>query len=189
MRRILLDTNMLNALSGCTETELSNLNKDLKSNGCELCVTHIQVDERYAWTQCYETKVEKLIQDIINKGLNISTICTNIAVVGFSRVDLAKIGGFENNFYKELLECLNKCEKGKTQENITRDAIIGTSSLECDVFITGDANLKKELIFLLNKYSEKLKKTPTVVRRNPRKDNILNEIKCQIQNIGSKDTS
>jgi len=181
--KVLLDSDALNAFTGNDEKSLQKVNASLKKKGATLCLTHIQIDERYEQIDKYNDKITKLTDDLTSKGLDIEVIPTNIGVVNVSRVGMSRIASQLNiDFYRELKDLIDKCEKGKKEQgNLIRDAMIGVSAIGCDVLITCDTCLKRSMDLILEKYSNRISEIPNVVRRNPKPMNILDEILRIIQ--------
>lgn len=182
---ISIDTDALNALTGISDEDIKRINELLSLSGSKIQVTHIQVDERYEHLKDYHEKIVQLQRALNERGLKIDTVPSLVAVINQSRVGLAKIGSdVLHKIYNELIVEIQKCEKGKKEKkNVIRDSIIGVSTFNKDVFITGDTCLKRSLDKLIDEYRDSLTEynIPLIIRRTPRTNNIVDEIIKQLE--------
>jgi len=163
MFKFYLDTDALNRLSSLDGEKLKEFKERFNSINAELIVTHVQVDERYSprEEQKYQEIVEKAIETLRSKGIQIKVEATNAMVIGISRIGFSSFSNSNiGNVYDELDKEINACEKAKGNPkdplNVKRDAMIALSSLEHSFLITTDKCLcdsfnkvieeKKELV-------------------------------------------
>jgi ribosomal protein L29 len=151
--KILLDTGALIALSGLKDEDLKD---QIRKLDIELCVTHIQVDERYSKELIFDRKIEKALCTL-KKWIDIYIKPTEITILGLSRVGYTRLSSEEiNELYDELKDELTVCEKaqGRAKDplNIIRDAITAVSSISYDFFITCDKCLFKSWTSITRKY-------------------------------------
>jgi len=145
MFKFYLDTGALNRLSSLNGKKLEEFKKRINSTDTELIVTHVQLDERYSHKkrQKYKETVEKAIETLRSKGIQIKVENTKIMVWGISRFGYTSFSSPDiGKVYEELDKEINACEKAKKNQkdslNVKRDAMIAVSSLEYSFLITAD---------------------------------------------------
>ncbi len=180
---LLIDTGALNVLQGNDGRVLSDLNNKITDSDSQLCVTHVQVDERYASFEEYNSKLSKMVEDFSEKGLSLHIKMTEITVFGVSRFGTSKLGSeSQSDLFNELKKLIAECEKWKkTEENVFRDSIIGISALNYDAFITTDICLSKSMKSLIICHQDQIENPPKIIRRNPKLGNIREEIEIQLK--------
>ena len=172
--RVLLDTGALIALSGLKGTDfVADFVGRCTESGTVLCVTHVQVDEKVAReVRDYEVKVDRAVAELRQFGLLVEMEPTGIAVVGISRVGLAKLGGEDGgSLYEKLRRLISDCDrnKGKSGDvlNVARDAVIAVSALDHDAFIVCDECLFRSFQFATSNMKQAGSHVPTIVLAKP----------------------
>lgn len=137
--KVFLDTNALIALSGLRGTTIADdFVKTCRTVEVVLCVSHIQVDEKVNREMfSYQAKIDKAVRVLSDMGLETRMEPTAVGVYDTSRLDMSRYGGdVENALYQKLLQLITACDQatGKKGDE-TRDAIIGVSALDHDLFV------------------------------------------------------
>jgi len=181
--RILLDTCSLNPIGvKNNKEELTNLNTFLKSKSAQLCILHVNFDERYKGKKSIYKKLRDMTDHYARNGLEIHQNMSEIFIPGITKKGTAKTAtAFQLILYEELRELIEKCERfEKPSDNLDRDAIIGVSSLNYDIFITSNRCLEKSLNSVIEKNESKIEHIPEIAYREPKYEEILDEIKLQL---------
>lgn len=193
--KFFLDTNSLNALTGLDKAGFSLLRTRLEESNAELCVTHIQVDERYTKEPSdYQQKIDKALEVLERNGIEIRktmrTLTTKGLVIGISRVGFSMIfdAKIDDELRREIKKCDDEREKHKNMDkearklNIARDSLIAISSLDHDYFITSDKCLFQSWLKLVEGNAEnrgileKSHKIPKIIYVEPFPQAVLKEI-------------
>lgn len=145
MFKFYLDTDALNRLSGLKGKKLEEFRKHFNSKDAELIVTHVQVDERYSPKdrQKYREIIDKAVETLRGKGIQIKVENTKIGIVGISRwgyftFATSDIGKIYNKLDEEINVCENAKQNPKDSLNVKRDAMIAISPLQYSFLITTD---------------------------------------------------
>jgi len=170
------DTNALILLSGLDTDNLSILNREIAEKEIKICVTHVQIDEKYTHELGdYRQNIEKALEKLAKNGINIIVENTIELVLGISRLGYAKLGSeklgeIDDALRKEIETCMGKKAKGDL--NVASDALIALSSLNHDFFITADRCLFKswKIVIDFNKENKKAieqhgYKVPKIIHR------------------------
>lgn len=140
--KVFLDTNAFEALSGLPRSTIRDrFVEGCRKAGVVLCVSHIQVDEKVNHEMpSYQAKVQKAVRVFRELGLETCLELTPVGVYGISRLALARFGREdENALYQRLRQLISECDKAAGKEgDAMRDAIIGVSALDHDLFVTCD---------------------------------------------------
>ncbi len=144
-----LDSGALIALSGLSIAESKTLRSLLERTDSELTVTHIQIDEKHPDTaKDYRKKVQEALAALTTKGLRVTLEPSKVTVANYSRSNLTQVGNQAlEEAFGHLVTLLRNCEgvaeRDPTPPGIGRDAIIGVSSMDHDVFVTTDKCLSR----------------------------------------------
>lgn len=186
--RFFLDTGALIALSGLKDSNLQVFKNRIEESKSELSVTHIQVDEivdeEYAKKlQSYQQKIEKALDSLKSKEINVRLEDTKIAVCGVSRSGYAVVANEEiEKLYDELRNEIDECEKvkGKTKHllNLDCDAATAVSSLNHDFFITCDRCLFDSWGKVISKHRmlKEQFKVPEVIYTRPNSKEVAKRV-------------
>jgi len=168
MFKFYLDTDALNRLSNLNGKKLEEFKKRFNSIDAELVFTHVQVDERYSTKdeQKYQEIVEKAIETLRSKGIQIKFENTKIGIFGISRWGFFTFSTSDiERIYDELDKEINACEKAKGNPkdplNVKRDAMIAVSSLEHSLLITTDKCLCDSFNKVIEEKKELVEKVTT----------------------------
>lgn len=178
--KVFLDTNAVIALGGLPNTPMVNdfVSKCRKA-GVVLCVSHIQVNEKLdREIPSYKVRIDKAMLELRNLGLEIVMEPTAVAVFDVSRLDFSKFSGeFESGLYEKLVKLISACdhEKGK-KGDATRDAIIGVSALDHDLFVVCDRCLFNSFQSATASLENLGKRFPKAILTKPTPEHVANGI-------------
>jgi hypothetical protein len=168
MFKFYLDTDALNRLSGLNGKKLEEFKMRFNSIDAELIVTHVQVDERYSPKdgQKYQEEVDKAIETLRSKGIQIKVENTKITIAGISRCGYSSLSSLDiEKIYDALDKEINVCEKAnknpKDPLNVKRDAIIAVSSVGYSFLITTDKCLCDSFNRVIEEKKELVEKVTT----------------------------
>lgn len=201
--KFFLDTNSLNALTGLDKAGFSILRTRLEESNTELCVTHIQVDERYnKEPPDYQQKIDKALEILERNDIEIRktarALTTKGLVIGISRVGFSTISGddlgkIDDELRREIKKCNDEWGKHKNMSekakvlNIARDSLIAITSLNYDYFITSDKCLFESWLKVVEENAEnkrileKTYKIPKIIYIEPFPQAVLKGILTQIR--------
>jgi len=131
-----------------------------------LCVSHIQVDEKVNRELfSYETKIERAVHVLSDMGLETRLESTAVGVYDTSRYGMSRYGGDdENALYDALVRLVSKCNQAAGKKaDATRDAIIGVSALDHDLFITCDRCLSQGFQSAIATYARLQNRLPKLI--------------------------
>ncbi len=206
MFKFFLDTSALIRLSGLKEEKLEEFKARFNSINAELIVTHVPVDEATfdlkfgeemsrsgKKVQEYREKVDKALEALRSKGIQVEVETTNISVVGISRVDFSSLATQDiGEFYDELWKEIDACEKAKRPRgkpkdplSVKRDAVIGVSPLEYSFLITTDKCLCDSFNEMTKKHRELIQRviTPKAKRAKRSPEGVAN---CILEAFSNK---
>jgi hypothetical protein len=192
MFKFYLDTGALNRLSGLNGKQLEEFKKRFNSIDAELIVTHVQVDERYSPKdgQKYQEIVDKAIETLRSKGIQIKVENTKIMIIGISRIGYTSLSSPDiGKVYEELDKEINACEKAKQNPkdplNVKRDAMIAVSSLEYSFLITTDKCLCDSFNKVIEEKKELVEKmiTPKAKRATQSSEAVAD---CILESLSNK---
>lgn len=178
--KVFLDTSALIALSGLRGASVADsFVKTCQKTGIVLCVSHIQVDEKvHREMPSYEERIDRAVKALGDMGLEVSLEATAIAVYDTSRYDLSRYGGDdENALYEKLLKLVSECDRamGKNGE-ATRDAIIGASALDHDLFVVCDECLYRGFRSATADWTAVQKRLPKTILTKPTPEDVAKGI-------------
>lgn len=134
MKRITFDSHIVDAI-GATPGLLSAIQRAYRAGALELVTTHIQSDELAEITD--PDKRARLLA--IYNALPTSWVPTDGFVLGYSRLDMARLGGGE--WTGVSIDDLDSPHRKHR-----RDALIGTTAAgEADVLVTNDRRLARRM--------------------------------------------
>lgn len=172
MFKVFLDTSALIRLACLEGEKLEEFRNRLNSMNAELIVTHVPVDEAThslkfkkkvgrgeKEVQEYREKIEKALQALKSKGIQVKVETTNVTVVGISRVGFSSlatpdIGKVYEALWREIAACEKAKGRSKDPLNIKRDAVIGVSPLEYSFLITTDQCLSDGFNEIMTKHRD-----------------------------------
>jgi hypothetical protein len=178
--RVFLDTSALIALSGLRGTSVADaFVKTCEKAGVVLCVSHVQVDEKVPREMAsYEERIDRAVKILRDIGLEVLLEATPIAVYDTSRYGMSKYGGDdENALYEKLLKLISECDRamGKNGE-ATRDAIIGVSALDHDLFVVCDECLYRGVRSATADWAAIQKRLPKTILTKPNPEDVAKGI-------------
>lgn len=144
-----------------------------------LCISHIQVDEKVnREMRDYQTRIDKTVSELGNLGLKTRLEPTTIAVYDTSRLDMSRYGGDdENALYDKLLELISACDQAAGKKgDATRDAIIGVSALDHDLFLVCDGCLFQSFQSATASLNNLQPRLPKTILRRPTTEDVANGI-------------
>jgi hypothetical protein len=178
--KVFLDTNALIALSGLSGTAIAgDFITNCRTAEVVLCVSHIQVDEKVnREMRNYQTRIDKAVRDLRNLGLETRLEPTAIGVYDTSRWDMSRFGGDdENALYHKLLELISACDQATGKKgDATRDAIIGVSALDHDLFLVCDECLFQSFQSATASLNNLQPRLPKTILRKPTPEDVANGI-------------
>jgi hypothetical protein len=178
--KVFLDTGALMALSGLAGSAIAgDFVTNCRTARVVLCVSHIQVDEKVdREMRSYEARIEKAVRDLKDLGLETLLEPTAIGVYDTSRWGMSSYGGEdEKALYQKLLELITACDReaGK-KSGATRDAIIGVSALDHDLFVVCDECLFQSFQSATAGLTNLQARLPRTILRKPSPEDAANGI-------------
>ncbi len=178
--KVYLDTSALIALSGLPQSPLqTDFVGICKETGIVFCVSTIQVDEKVDREMpTYGARIEKAVRELTRLGLQTSLEPTGVTVFDATRWDMSKLSGeLESGLYRTLVEMIRTCnqEAGKPADS-TRDAIIGVSALDHDLFIVCDKCLYESFLAATSGLKNLRDRLPVTILRKPTPEDITKGI-------------
>jgi len=178
--RVFLDTSALIPLSGLRGVSIAEVFvKTCQKAGIVLCVSHIQVDEKVPREMfSYEERIDRAVKILSDMGLKVSLEATPIAVYDTSRYDMSKYGGdVENALYEKLLKLISECDRAMGKNgDATRDAVIGVSALDHDLFIVCDECLYRGFQLATADWGALRKRLPKTILTKPTPEGVAKSI-------------
>lgn len=177
--KVFLDTSALIPLSGLRASIADVFVNTCQKAGIILCVSHIQVDEKvHREMPSYEERIDRAVKTLSDMGLKISLEPTAIAVYDASRYDMSKYGGDdENALYEKLLKLISECDRAMGKNgDATRDAIIGVSALDHDLFVVCDECLYRGFQSATANWAALQKRLPKTILTKPTPEDVAKGI-------------
>lgn len=174
--KVFLDTNALIALAGLHQTLiLGDFVRYCASSGALICISHVQVDEKVdREMRDYQARIEKAVRELKNLGLEIVLEGTTVGVWDVSRWDMSRRGGeVEHSLYCNLLELISVCDRERGKKGgAVRDAIIGASALDHDLFVVCDECLYRSFQLATASLKGLQNRLPQIIFRKPTAEDV-----------------